>query len=116
MHLIEVFFFNFKFAKYFLQGVTIVKPVVVGNIAKYFGKKREEDGHTHEWTVYLKPYLNEDYSIFIKKVHFKLHDSYANPNRVITKPPYEVTETGWGEFEVVIKVHFVDPIERPVIM
>ncbi|CAG7717111.1 unnamed protein product [Allacma fusca] len=97
-----------------LRGLTIVKPIVVGNIAKYFGKKREDDGHTHQWTVYLKPYLNEDYSIFIKKVHFKLHDSYANPNRILTKPPYEVTETGWGEFEVVIKIHFYDPLERPV--
>lgn len=92
----------------------MVKPVVIGNIAKYFGRKREEDGHTHQWTVYLKPYLNEDYSAFIKRVHFKLHDSYANPNRVITKPPYEVTETGWGEFDVVIKIHFNDPVERPV--
>ena len=41
------------------QGVTIIKPIVYGNIARYFGKKREEDGHTHQWTVYLKPYLNE---------------------------------------------------------
>lgn len=30
-----------------------------GNIARYFGKKREEDGHTHQWTVYLKPFKNE---------------------------------------------------------
>lgn len=41
------------------QGVTITKPIVYGNVARYFGKKREEDGHTHHWTVYLKPYLNE---------------------------------------------------------
>ena len=33
---------------------------------------------------------------------------------VITKPPYEVTETGWGEFEIVKKIHFQDPNERPV--
>lgn len=92
----------------------MVKPIILGNIAKYFGKKREEDGHTHQWTVYLKSYPNEDYSCFIKKVHFKLHDSYANPNRIITKPPYEVSETGWGEFEVAVKIHFVDPVERPV--
>ena len=26
---------------------------------------------------------------------------------------YEVTETGWGEFEVVIKLYFHDPTERP---
>lgn len=33
---------------------------------------------------------------------------------VLVKPPYEVTETGWGEFEVVIKIYFNDPNERPV--
>lgn len=53
-------------------------------------------------------------STYIKKINFKLHDSYANQNRVLTKPPYEVTETGWGEFEIVIKIYFQDPNERPV--
>ncbi|XP_052837652.1 YEATS domain-containing protein 4 isoform X5 [Drosophila gunungcola] len=97
-----------------LKGVTIVKPIVYGNIARSFGKKREEDGHTHQWKVYLKPYFNEDMSIYVKKVHFKLHESYANPNRIVVKPPYEITETGWGEFEVVIKIYFNDQSERPV--
>ena len=32
----------------------------------------------------------------------------------MSKPPYEVNETGWGEFEIQIKVYFMDPIERPV--
>lgn len=41
------------------QGVTLIKPIIYGNIARYFGKKREEDGHTHQWTVYVKPYRNE---------------------------------------------------------
>uniref|UniRef100_A0A1B6D9X6 YEATS domain-containing protein 4 n=2 Tax=Clastoptera arizonana TaxID=38151 RepID=A0A1B6D9X6_9HEMI len=97
-----------------LKGVTIVKPIVYGNIARYFGEKRKEDGHTHQWTVYVKPYKNEDMSMFVKKVHFKLHESYASPNRIVTKPPYEITETGWGEFEIVIKIYFHDSNERPV--
>lgn len=97
-----------------VKGLTIVKPIVYGNIARSFGKKREEDGHTHQWKVYVKPYHNEDMSVYVKKVHFKLHESYANPNRIVTKPPYEITETGWGEFEVVIKIYFHDPTERPV--
>ncbi|KAK3099191.1 hypothetical protein FSP39_000791, partial [Pinctada imbricata] len=95
-------------------GTTIVKPFIYGNISRYFGKKREEDGHTHQWTVYVKPYKNEDLSSYVKKINFKLHESYPNPNRVLMKPPYEVTETGWGEFEVVIKIYFHDPAERPV--
>ncbi|XP_059483906.1 YEATS domain-containing protein 4 [Neocloeon triangulifer] len=97
-----------------IKGVTIVKPIVYGNFARWFGKKREEDGHTHQWTVYVKPFTNEDMSKFIKKVHFKLHESYPNPSRVVVRPPYEVTETGWGEFEITIKIHFHDPNERPV--
>ncbi|CAH0406284.1 unnamed protein product [Chilo suppressalis] len=97
-----------------VKGLVIVKPIVYGNVARYFGKKREEDGHTHQWTVYVKPYANEDMSAYIKKVHFKLHESYANPNRIVMKPPYELTETGWGEFEIVIKIYFHDPNERPV--
>lgn len=108
---------NFEWVKLHLdmfQGLVIVKPIVYGNVARYFGKKREEDGHTHQWTVYVKPYANEDMSAYIKKVHFKLHESYANPNRIVTKPPYELTETGWGEFEIVIKIYFHDPNERPV--
>ncbi|RWS20881.1 YEATS domain-containing protein 4-like protein, partial [Leptotrombidium deliense] len=97
-----------------LKGVTVTKPIVYGNVAHYFGSKRAEDGHTHQWTVYVKPFYNEDMSSYVKKVHFKLHESYTNQNRVVTKPPYEVTETGWGEFEISIKIFFVDPQERPV--
>ncbi|MGH0138581.1 UNVERIFIED_CONTAM: hypothetical protein FKN15_026486 [Acipenser sinensis] len=97
-----------------VKGVTIVKPIVYGNVARYFGKKREEDGHTHQWTVYVKPYRNEDMSAYVKKIQFKLHESYGNPLRVVTKPPYEITETGWGEFEIIIKIFFIDPNERPV--
>lgn len=95
-----------------VKGI-ISKPIVYGNFARYFGEKREEDGHTHQWTVYLRPYFVEDID-WIKKVHFKLHESYQNQNRVITKPPFEVTETGWGEFEIIMKVYFTDPAERPV--
>jgi len=97
-----------------MRGVSIVKPIVYGNSSRRFDKKREEDGHTHSWTVYIKPYHNEDMSVYVKKIQFKLHDSYATPLRMVTKPPYEVTETGWGEFEVVIKIFFHDPSERPI--
>ncbi|KAG7270297.1 hypothetical protein CRUP_030197 [Coryphaenoides rupestris] len=88
-----------------VKGVTIVKPIVFGNVARYFGKKREEDGHTHQWSVYVKPYRNEDMSAYVKKIQFKLHESYTNPLRVVTKPPYEITETGWGEFEIIVALY-----------
>uniref|UniRef100_A0A8C9BIN6 YEATS domain-containing protein 4 n=1 Tax=Phocoena sinus TaxID=42100 RepID=A0A8C9BIN6_PHOSS len=97
-----------------VKGVTVVKPIVYGNVAPYFGKKREEYGHTHQWTVYVKPYRNEDMSAYVKKIQFKLYESYGNPLRVVTKPPSEITETGWGEFEIIIKIFFIDPNGRPV--
>ena len=28
--------------------------------------------------MYVKPYHNDDMSVYVKKVHFRLHDSYAN--------------------------------------
>jgi len=43
----------------------------------------------------------------VKKVVFKLHDSYPNNTRTFTEgPPYEVTETGWGEFDIIIKIYW----------
>ncbi len=50
---------SWMYAFIIIQGVTIVKPIVFGNVARYFGKKREDDGHTHQWTVFVKPYRNE---------------------------------------------------------
>jgi len=69
-------------------------------------------------------------SSYIKKVQFRLHESYPNPIRgvlckftgdclnfihlVLTIPPFEVHETGWGEFEIQIKIFFTDTTEKPV--
>ena len=42
------------------QGLAVVKPIVFGNRSQYFGKKRESDGHTHWWQVYVKPYIENE--------------------------------------------------------
>lgn len=34
------------------------------------------------------------------QVTFELHHTFLNPNRVIEVQPYEVTESGWGEFDI----------------
>lgn len=85
-----------------------------GSVAKYIKDRPHKNGHTHEWSVYVRPYKNEDIGIWVKKVQFKLHDSYDVPTRVVEKPPFEVCETGWGEFEFVIKIFFQDINEKPV--
>lgn len=94
-----------------------MKPIVFGNISRYLGKKREVDGRTHLWTAFLRPFdPREDMSVYIRRVQFKLHDSYPNPVRIFHRPPYEVTETGWGEFDIVIKVRPSNLLESTRIM
>ena len=57
---------------------------------------------------------NEDISYWLKKVQFKLHDTYPNSLRMIEGAPFEVEETGWGEFEIAIKFYFVpESTEKP---
>ncbi|KAF8759610.1 chromatin organization [Rhizoctonia solani] len=38
----------------------------------------------------------DDLTHFIKRVNFKLHETYAQPNRSIEQPPFEITETGYA--------------------
>ena len=51
----------------------------------------------------------------VSKVVFGLHTSFKQPTRTVESPPYEVTETGWGEFDITITVHFQpDANEKPL--
>ena len=50
------------------QIPVISRGIVYGNTARYFGFHRE-DGHTHEWKLYVRPYVEgTDLSQFIRKV------------------------------------------------
>ncbi|GAB9471208.1 hypothetical protein Gpo141_00008430 [Globisporangium polare] len=95
------------------KHVVVSKAIVYGSAATYLGRKAEET-KTHRWSIYLRGVDNEDLSYMISKVVITLHMSFANPVRVLTEPPYEVTEFGWGEFETRIQIHFHDASEKPV--
>ncbi|KAI9501567.1 hypothetical protein BX070DRAFT_38291 [Coemansia spiralis] len=59
---------------------------------------------------------------YIKKVEFILHETFENPHRankrystapclhnvVVTRAPFKVGEEGWGEFDLIIIVHFIN--------
>lgn len=50
------------------QIPVLSRGIVYGNTARYFGFHRE-DGHTHEWKLYVRPYVEgTDLSQFIRKV------------------------------------------------
>ena len=89
------------------RDTELVVPICYGTCAYYLGKKADEY-HSHKWTVYLREPEHGDLSHVISKVVFNLHPSFKEPVRTLEKPPYEVTETGWGEFEIGVTVHFAD--------
>ncbi|QLG70347.1 hypothetical protein HG535_0A02860 [Zygotorulaspora mrakii] len=94
-----------------IKTLSVTRPIIYGNTAKKLGEKRPPNApaeHTHLWTIFVRGPQNEDISYIIKRVVFKLHDTYPNATRTVEAPPFELTETGWGEFEINIKIHFVD--------
>ncbi|GJJ07322.1 hypothetical protein Clacol_001523 [Clathrus columnatus] len=106
-----------------VRGITIHRPIIYGNTAVPIPEEErltsKNADHTFRWTVAVRSPVTppnskkdvvggaDDLSYFIKRVTFKLHDTYPSPNRNLDKPPFEVTETGWGEFEIGIRITFV---------
>lgn len=94
-----------------MKGVVVKKSIIYGSMSFYQGKKADEQ-NSHKWACYIRGLNNEDLSTFIKKVTFVLHPSFRDPMRTLERPPFEVHETGWGEFEIVIQIHFHDSREK----
>lgn len=96
-----------------VKDAAVCCPLVYGSLAFWLGRKADEF-HTHKWTLFVRGPHGEDLGYFVEKVVFKLHPSFAQPVREITKPPFEVSEKGWGEFECHIRIHFKDLTEKPL--
>ncbi|KAI1931706.1 NuA4 histone H4 acetyltransferase complex and the SWR1 complex subunit [Ophidiomyces ophidiicola] len=101
-----------------VRGVSIFRPFIFGSEAQPFDPNKRPTGipedHTHQWRIFVKGVNDEDISYWLKKVQFKLHETYAQSIRTIEGPPFEVTETGWGEFEIQIKLYFIpESTEKP---
>ncbi|KAA1088783.1 NuA4 histone H4 acetyltransferase complex and the SWR1 complex subunit [Puccinia graminis f. sp. tritici] len=113
-----------------VRGLAIHRPIVYGSVATMIPVEERiaKPDHNMRWTVAVRSAASpppgsaileervipgdviggsDDLSYFIKKVTFKLHDSYPNPLRVVDKAPFELSETGWGEFVIGIKIHFL---------
>jgi len=96
-----------------MKNTVVERPIIVGTIAHWLGKKADET-KTHKWAAYLRGPNNEDLSYFIKKVVFQLHPSFKNSKRAVEQPPYEISESGWGEFEIGFTIYFTDSSEKHV--
>lgn len=93
-----------------LQGIAIARPIVYGNVAVLMKPEERVSEHTHKWTVAVRSAASpepsaaphehlesdraatatetvqaiggqDDISYFVRRVTFKLHDTYANPTR-----------------------------------
>ncbi|KAG2392271.1 hypothetical protein C9374_012523 [Naegleria lovaniensis] len=89
---------------------TIRKRIVVGNTSHYISEKHREvhDSYTHKWTIYVRGSSEEpDISTYVKKVRVFLHRSFA-PNDIVDiyHPPFHVSRRGYGEFQVIVQLHF----------
>lgn len=91
-------------------GKAIHCPIVYGSISFWLGntKAGSASEHTHRWSLYVRGADGRDISYAIDKVVFTLHPTIPNNVREVTSHPFEVTETGWGEFEAMISIHFKD--------
>ncbi|KAH9999988.1 yeats family protein [Russula vinacea] len=113
------------------KGLSIYRPIIYGNTAVVLTPEEREAHpsreHTHRWTVAVRSAATaedsdivggaDDLGYFIRRVTFKLHETYPNPSRNIDKPPFEVTETGWGEFEIQIRITFIPEAgEKPILL
>ncbi|CAD5209579.1 unnamed protein product [Bursaphelenchus xylophilus] len=70
--------------------------------------KPTSSGHTHRWKVFVRSPENCPELVdrsYVRKVTFVLHDSFSNPKRTVRNPPFEITETGYGGFDMVIILH-----------
>ena len=100
-----------------LNNVTVVKPLVLGTYSfLQQAPANDKAAALYRWTVVLRSAddPNENMSYYIRSVEFNLHSTFTQPRRVIEQPPYEVTEVGWGEFDIIVKVFFHDSQERSV--
>ncbi|KAH8510455.1 hypothetical protein H0E87_008133, partial [Populus deltoides] len=74
-----------------LKDVEISVPIVYGNIAFWLGKRQTS--------------INLISGLYI----------FNNPTRVIEAPPFELSEAGWGEFEIAITLYFhSDVCDKPL--
>ncbi|GAB7357312.1 hypothetical protein MBLNU459_g8274t1 [Dothideomycetes sp. NU459] len=63
--------------------------------------------HTKGWRIYVRGLdSGPDITTWLKKVQFKLHFTYADASRTVEAPPFAVQETGYGEFDIELRLYF----------
>lgn len=74
-------------------------------------KNKLPNGYTHKWTLFVRGINNSRIEHCIQRVVFQLHESFDNPQRNLTEPPFQVKETGYAGFEVPIEIYFKNTVK-----
>ncbi|KAL9087228.1 MAG: hypothetical protein Q9165_006722 [Trypethelium subeluteriae] len=102
-----------------VKYISVGRAFILGSQAWALDESNKPEGtpadHTKGWKVYVKGIENgPDITTWLKKVQFKLHHTYANNTRTVESPPFEIHETGWGGFQVEIRLFFASEAnEKP---
>lgn len=99
------------------KGTQVIRPFIVGSTAVPFNETTNPkpagvpDNHTHSWRVFVKGLEDTDITYWVRRIQFKLHESIPNHVRMVEGQPgkpFEVSDTGWGEFEVAVKLYYIN--------
>lgn len=99
------------------KGTQVVRPFIVGSTAVPFNETTHPkpagvpDNHTHSWRIFVKGLEDTDITYWVRRIQFKLHESIPNHVRMVegeSGKPFIVSDTGWGEFEVALKLYYIN--------
>lgn len=102
-----------------VKGKRITRQFIIGSEAWPLEAHNRPSGipddHTTGWRVYVRNVEGgPDLSTWLNKVQFKIFQTYQNPNRIVESEPFQIEETGWGGFNVDIRLYFnPDSHEKP---
>lgn len=80
-------------------------------------RRRIEGSDNVRWKAFVKPVVGGDPDApvdnIISSVQFDLHPTFSPSSIVINEPPFEVTRTGWGTFDIDVTVQYSPTTSLP---
>eukprot|EP01084_Bolivina_argentea_P024454 45559_1 len=98
--------------KYVEEKVYIDEELFIGNTHQLI-TKTDKKRDSHKWSMFistLSTKLIKPKSI--KCVTYNLHESFKKPKIIVKKPPYLLSRTGWGLFDILVEIEFKEKYKR----
>lgn len=94
-----------------VKNTRVSRPFIIGSQAWDLNPANRPPNtpteHTKGWRVYVRGLdSGPDITTWLKKVQFKLHHTYTDASRTVEAPPFQIQETGYGEFDIELRLYF----------